>query len=89
MRGDSCLTSVFTQLISELDITGGDETQVGYYSGLLVNFRYSFQNDINKNARFHFSSQWKPYSRYNGLVCLIILVGNLSFSLDYSVCAFR
>ena len=30
------LTSLYTQLISELDITGGDEKKVGYYAGLIV-----------------------------------------------------
>ena len=30
------LTTCFYQLISELDITGGDEKKVGYYAGLIV-----------------------------------------------------
>ena len=31
-----CLLKLHFQLISELDITGGDERKVGYYAGLIV-----------------------------------------------------
>lgn len=55
----SCYTlNVNRQLVSELDITGGDETKVGYYAGLIVRtasyFLFSaFSNNLSGVSVFH------------------------------------
>ena len=41
------LTTFFHQLISELDITGGDEKKVGYYAGLIVSDSLSSTVEIS------------------------------------------
>jgi hypothetical protein len=40
------------QLVSELDITGGDKGKTGYYAGIIVRtFHFSNSLDINREIR--------------------------------------
>lgn len=73
------------QLISELDITGGDERKVGYYAGLIVSVAPSYVCDVRHNApsnvivyRSLYSLRPRPCSFSSGAVSQITSVANPS-----------
>ncbi|KIK76844.1 hypothetical protein PAXRUDRAFT_835197 [Paxillus rubicundulus Ve08.2h10] len=42
-----CIYPFINQLIRELDITGGDETKVGYYAGMIVRNNHYHTHTVN------------------------------------------
>ncbi|KAI0767188.1 MFS general substrate transporter [Fomes fomentarius] len=60
-----CIYPFINQLISELDVTGGDEKKVGYYAGLIESIFYATE------AMFVF--QWSRLSDYIGRKPVILI----------------
>ncbi|KAI0669571.1 MFS general substrate transporter [Trametes maxima] len=69
-----CISPFLNQLISELDITGGDEKKVGYYAGMMQSIFFAME------ALFVF--QWARLSDHIGRKpVLLVGVGGLCISM--------
>ncbi|KAI0695191.1 MFS general substrate transporter [Cerioporus squamosus] len=70
----TCIFPFINQLVSELDITGGDEKKVGYYAGLIESIFFATE------AMFVF--QWSRLSDHIGRKpVLLVGVGGLAISM--------